>query len=94
MQVSYQLKKPDNEKNECLYRHKKVTSVLRKKMEMLTTSTNRLDFSSKYGIKSLFIRVKKCQKCVRFAEKALSSANPSAILIRLRRKSGSRIFNM
>jgi len=61
---------------------------------ILLTATNRLDFSSKYGIKSLFIRVKKCQKCVRFAEKALSSANPSAILIRLRRKSGSRIFNM
>ena len=61
---------------------------------ILLTATNRLDFSSKYGIKSLFIRVKKCQKCVRFAEKALYSANPSAILIRLRRKSGSRIFNM
>jgi hypothetical protein len=65
-----------------------------KRRGVLLTSTNSLDFSSEYGIKRLFIRVKKCQKCVRFAEKALSSANPSAILIRLRRKSGSRIFNM
>jgi hypothetical protein len=61
---------------------------------ILLTYINRLDFSSEYGIKSLFIRVEKCQKCVKFVEKAPSSANPSAILIRLRRKSGSRIFNM
>jgi len=44
--------------------------------EIFLTSINRLDFSSEYGIKSLSIRVEKCQKCVKFAEKAPSSANP------------------
>ncbi len=61
---------------------------------VLLIATNRLDFSSEYGIKSLFTRVEKCQKCVRFAEKAPSSAKPSAILIKPRRKSGSRTYNM
>ena len=51
----------------------------------------RLDFSLKYGIKGLFIRIEQCQKNVKYAERALSSGILSVILIRLRRRSGSRI---
>ena len=51
----------------------------------------RLDFSLKYGIKGLFIRIEQCQKNVKYAERAPSSGILSVILIRLRRRSGSRI---
>ncbi|MBA7678992.1 hypothetical protein ES703_87273 [subsurface metagenome] len=51
----------------------------------------RLDFSLKYGIKGLFIRIEQCQKNVKYAERAPSLGILSVILIRLRRRSGSRI---
>jgi len=63
----------------------------KKEMGMLSDPTNRLDFSLKYGIKGLFIRIEQCQKYVKYAERAPSSGILSVILIRLRRRSGSRI---